>query len=254
MAQVKFYSVDALPAKIDAGGIYFVGGKEIYKGSTRFGAGRVTTKDYVGETLTVDGAISGDINISTQKGAEVYDGENWKPLSDASLTAKVSALETWKAGAQSSWRADIKDWTAGLVKGGEGSIITGITQDADGKVTATATKFPAITSPADGVVSLAGTSVKVSGWDTLAKESVVSGSITTLGNRVSAIETWKSSITGDTVIAGTKVTAETGNFKNLTVTDTANFTATTISATTLSVATESAATFGGNTISAIADR
>ena len=118
MAQVKFYSVDALPSNnIDAGGIYFVGGKEIYKGSTRFGAGRVTTTEYNGETLTVTGAISGDINISPQKGAEVYDGTQWKPLSDASLTAKVSALETWKAGAQSSWRADISTWTAGLVSG-----------------------------------------------------------------------------------------------------------------------------------------
>ena len=256
MAQVKFYSVDALPeaSKIDAGGIYFVGGKEIYKGSTRFGAGRVTTTEYNDDTLTVAGAISGDINISTKKGAEVYDGTQWKPLSDASLTAKVSALESWKAGAQSSWRADISTWTAGLVSGGAGSIITGITQDADGKVTATATKFPTITSPADGVVSLAGTSVKVSGWDKLAKESVVSGSITTLGNRVSAIETWKSSITGDSVITGTKVTAETGKFKNLTVSETATFNATTVSATTLSVATEAGATFGGNTISAIADR
>ena len=57
MAQVKFYSVTdmASVSKVDEGGIYFVGGKEIYKGSTRFGAGRVTTTEYNGETLKVDG-------------------------------------------------------------------------------------------------------------------------------------------------------------------------------------------------------
>lgn len=43
MAQVKFYSVSASDAKTDAGGIYFVTGGELYKGTSRFGANKVFT-------------------------------------------------------------------------------------------------------------------------------------------------------------------------------------------------------------------
>ena len=40
MAQVKFYSVSALPATPNADGVYFVQGGELYKGTSRFGAAK----------------------------------------------------------------------------------------------------------------------------------------------------------------------------------------------------------------------
>lgn len=43
MAQVKFYSVSSLPNNPDAGGVFFVNGGELYKGSSRFGANKVWT-------------------------------------------------------------------------------------------------------------------------------------------------------------------------------------------------------------------
>jgi len=43
MAQVKFYSVSALPNDPNAGGVYFVDGGELYKGASRFGANKVFT-------------------------------------------------------------------------------------------------------------------------------------------------------------------------------------------------------------------
>ena len=156
--QVKFYSVDALPQTPNAGGLYFV--KEgdtnfgqLYRGSQLIGAARVTKEETNPTT-----AIRGDINISTARGAEIYDGTKWVALSDASLTKRVSDIEL-------------------VVKAGDKAV--------DGK-------------------------------------SVVQ--------------------------------ADTGIFTNLTVSDTATFNATTVSATTLKVDTEDGATFGGKTISAIADR
>lgn len=153
--QVKFYSVDALPQTPNAGGLYFV--KEgntnfgqLYRGSQLIGAARVTKEETNPTT-----AIRGDINISTARGAEIYDGSNWVPLSDASLTKRVENIEA--------------------------------------------------------VVSYSGKGDKV-------------------------------------------VTADTGIFTNLTVSDTASFSATTVTATTLTVDDETKATFGGATISAIADR
>lgn len=156
--QVKFYSVDALPQTPNAGGLYFV--KEgdtnygqLYRGSQLIGAARVTQEDTNPTT-----AIRGDINISTARGAEIFNGTEWVALSDASLTKRVSDIET-------------------VVKAGDKAV--------DGK-------------------------------------SVVQ--------------------------------ADTGIFTNLTVSDTATFNATTVSATNLKVDTEGGATFGGATISAIADR
>ena len=159
--QVKFYSVTELPTNPTAGGLYFV--KEgdtdfgqLYRGSQLIGAARVTNVEDK-STLTPK-PIRGDINISTANGAEIYDGTKWVALSDASLTKRVSDIET-------------------VVKAGA--------KEVDGK-------------------------------------SVVQ--------------------------------ADTGIFTNLTVSDTATFNATTVSATTLTVDEESKATFGGATISAIADR
>ena len=159
--QVKFYSVDSLPNSPNAGGLYFV--KEgdtnygqLYRGKQLIGAARVTNVEDK-STLTPK-PIRGDINISTAKGAEIYDGTQWVALSDASLTKRVSDIET-------------------VVKAGDKAV--------------------------------SGKSV---------------------------------------------VQADTGIFTNLTVSDTATFNATTVSATTLKVDTEDGATFGGATISAIADR
>ena len=225
--QVKFYSVASLPSNINQNGIYFKDGGELYKGSYRFGGGRVT--EVANLAAAPSDAIQGDIIMCATGGAFAYDGKKW-----VSIGPDINALQT-------SWRSDIKDWTSGLVKGGEGSIITGITQDAAGKVTATAIKFPAITSPADGVVSLAGTSVKISGWDALVSKDA------NLESRVSAIE-------GIVKASASKVTADTAEFKNLTVSEVATFNATNLSVGTLSVDVEANATFGGNTISAIADR
>lgn len=152
--QVKFYSVTSLPETPNAGGLYFV--KEgdtnygqLYRGKQLIGAARVTKEETNPTT-----AIRGDINISTARGAEIYDGTQWVALSDASLTKRVENIEA--------------------------------------------------------VVSYSGTGDKV-------------------------------------------VTADTGIFTNLSV-STAKFNATTVSAATLAVDTEGGATFGGNTISAIADR
>ena len=225
--QVKFYSVASLPASVNQNGIYFKDGGELYKGSSRFGGGRVTEVADINAAPT--DAIQGDIIMCSVGGAFAYDGTKW-----VSIGPDIAVLK-------SSWKTDIKNWTSGLVSGGEGSIITGITQDAEGKVTATAIKFPEITSPADGTVSLAGTNVKISGWDALVSKDA------DLESRVSAIE-------GIVDASASKVTADTAEFKNLTVSDTATFNATTVSATTLAVDSEAGATFGGLTISAIADR
>ena len=153
--QVKFYQVSKLPDSPEKGGLYFVqegntNFGQLYKGSMLVGAARVTL-----EATNPSTAIRGDINISDARGAEIYTGTEWKPLTDASLAQRVNNIEA--------------------------------------------------------VVSYSGTGDKV-------------------------------------------VTATTGNFTNLNVSDTATFNATTVSATTLSVATEADATFGGKTISAIADR
>lgn len=233
--QVKFYSVGTLPATASTtgkGGIYFVGSDktaELYKGAVRFAGNRVTEVASLADAPST--AIQGDIIVCAKGGAFAYTGTEWKGIGP-----DLGDL-------QSNWQSDIKTWTAGLVAGGTGSIITGITQDEDGKVTATAISFPEITSPADGVVSLAGTSVKIEGWDELVSDK------DDLEARVSAIETI---VDAD----ASTVTAETGIFKNLTVSDTATFNATTVEATTLHVDTEAGATFGEDnlTVSAIADR
>ena len=121
MAQVKFYSVTSLPETPNDGGVYFVKNGELYKGSQRFGLGRVTNASTADALAALKaGAARGDINVGYQ-GAKVYDGENWQPLG-----GDTAAL-------QSRWRADISDWVSGLVLGDDGSYITYITSQ-DGKV------------------------------------------------------------------------------------------------------------------------
>ena len=75
--------------------------------------------------------IGGDILVG-YGAAKVWDGSAW-----VDMGADNAAL-------QSSWRADISTWVAGLSAGGEGSYITSITQGADGKVSATAATFPTL--------------------------------------------------------------------------------------------------------------
>lgn len=187
MAQVKFYSVSEATNLTDQGGIYFVKGGELYKGSERFGLGRVTkaaTKEAL-EALT--GVCRGDINVG-YLGAQVFDGTAWQPLG-----GDTESL-------QNSWKGDISAAVSGLATGGTGSIITQITQDTEtGKVTATAEAFPAFTSgDAAGEVKLGNQSAKVSGWDVLV-------------NRVSGIE-------GVVDYSQNSVTADSGSFQTLNTT------------------------------------
>lgn len=221
---VKFYSMSALPTTIDPNGLYFVNGGELYKGATRFGCGKVTQL----ESAPSEGMARGDVNISNGK-TEIYDGTSW-----VTVTADVSVV-------QSQWQADIKSWVSGLAVGDSNSYITNITQDVNGKVVATAVSFPSfVTGDADGQVKLGSINASVSGWDTL------TASVSDLDSRVTDLEAWQSSISGDEITGGTKVTAESGKFTNLTVTDTATFSATNISADTL--------TIGGSTVEDLADK
>lgn len=156
MAQVKFYSVSDTTKLSDQGGIYFVDGGELYKGSERFGLGRVTKATTEQELKDLPKPKRGDINVG-YLGAQVYDGTAWQPLG-----GDTGSL-------QNSWKGDISAAVSGLATGGTGSIITKITQDADGKVTASAAAFPVLaTGENDGEVKLGSVAAKVSGWDNVA--------------------------------------------------------------------------------------
>ena len=203
--QVKFYSVATGDTKpTDDNGIIFVNNGELYKGTQRFGLGRVTIAE---STDGVTGAERGDIVVTGSGAGWVYVDSTygWKPIG-----GDTSSL-------QSMWQADISTWTAGLSVGDANSYITSISQAADGKVTASAVAFPTLaTGTTDGTLKLgSGDDAKVSGWDALK-------------GRVSAIESIVDASTST-------VTATTGSFTNLTVTSTATFSATTVSATTLTV-------------------
>ena len=64
MAQVKFYAKNTLPSEnIDENGVYFIQGGELYKGSQRFGLGRVTVAE---STSSIEGAVRGDIVVTGQ--------------------------------------------------------------------------------------------------------------------------------------------------------------------------------------------
>ncbi len=92
----------------------------------------------------------------------------------------------------------------------------------------------------DGQLKLGSVNAKVSGWDTLATSvSANASSISDLESAVSAIKSVVS--TSD----GGAVNASSGTFTNLTVTDTATFSVTTVSASSL--------TIGGSTVAEIAD-
>ena len=214
--QVKFYSVAASDTKpTAANGIIFVDNGELYKGTQRFGLGRVTVDaEFNPSTSTKDGQARGDIVVTGTGAGWVFDGTSW-----ISIGGDIGTIT-------SAWQADISRWTAGLAVGDANSYITSISQAADGKVTATAVAFPALdTGDNDGEVKLGTDAAKVSGWDDLK-------------GRVSAIETIVDASTNT-------VTATTGSFTELTVTSTATFSATTVSATSLTV--------NGSTVEQIAD-
>lgn len=223
MAQVKFYAKAEMPSEnIDQNGIYFITtGGEIYKGATRFGCGRVTKASTAEELEALTGMARGDINVGYE-GAKVFDGTSW-----ASLAAGVDP---------SQWQADISTWTAGLVAGGEGSYITGITQAPDGKLTASAEAFPTLASGGqDGQIKLGNQVAAVSGWS----------KVTGLETAVNGISASVSEILGIVDVSANVVAATTGSFTNLTVTDTATFSVTNVSAEAL--------TINGSTVEEIAD-
>ncbi len=208
MAQVKFYSVANLPNTPDAGGVYFVNNGELYKGSQRFGLGRVTV---AASTASIEGAARGDIVVTGSGAGWVYDGSAWQ-----SIGGDIASLT-------SAWRSDIKTWTAGLVSGGTGSYITGITQAEDGKVTANASNFALDVKTAIG-----------------------NGAASSTANGITvSVTTTSGSVTGVAVSAD-NISAASGTFENLTVTDTATFSATTVSADPL--------TIGGSTVERLADK
>ena len=116
----------------DPGGIYFVQGGELYKGGERFGLGRVTIAN---STADITGMKRGDIVVTGSGAGWVYVGaganEGWQ-----SIGGDIDSLQT-------SWRADISTWTAGLVSTAQGNdtYIKKITQGNDGKVSAEVSTF-----------------------------------------------------------------------------------------------------------------
>lgn len=137
--QIKFYSVAAGATKSDANGVYFEGSDttaELYKGTTRFGAPRVST------TKPSTGMIRGDMYVNTDTHiAEVYTGSKWETIG-----------------------ADYADLLSGLVfpavdgsKTPPTTVITSITQEDDGSVDAhTSPLYSAWISAFNGWYSEAG--------------------------------------------------------------------------------------------------
>ena len=228
MAQVKFYSKPSLPTEnIDQNGVYFIEGGELYKGSQRFGLGRVTSS-----ATDPEKAARGDINFKSGV-PYVFDGTNWQKL----------------GGDADDVRAIVSSMTSGLAKGGTGSYITGITQDENGNVTTTAEAFPTLdTGDNAGEVKLGTDAAKVAGWDALVGSvSTNASNIASLGTTIASVDDRVSGIESIVnVDNGGTVTASTGNFTNLNVSNTATFSATTVSATSLTV--------NGSTIEQLADK
>lgn len=222
MAQVKFYSKTSLPTgdNLDENGVYFIQGGELYKGAQRFGLGRVSIVANEAGLSSIEDPARGDIAATAGGAAWVYagsgEGEGWKVIGGDTKSL------------QSLWRSDIKSWTSGLVQSGTGSYITGITQDADGKVTAAASNFATdvLTAVGDGDASSTANGITVS--------------VTTTSGSVTGVSVSASQITCETV------TASSATFTDLTVTSTADFEVTNIVASSLTV--------NGSTVEQIADK
>lgn len=261
--QINFYSVANLPESPNEAGIYFKNGGELYKGSKRFGAGKVTTQ--ATPPTAAQGAIAGDINIHNNV-TKVFDGSAWQTVVDIGgldLTNKASigtsetnaqaqhgvstAISLYSSNpptvtmtvgavttaAQITSTSDyfttgsaIYDYANGLISGtSTTSYITAITRDATtGKLTAHAKAFPTYNATAATKSS---------------NDCGVYVSVTTENGSVKSV-----SVSADDINCST-VTATTGTFTNLDVTNTATFTATTVSATALTV--------NGSTVEQIAD-
>ena len=234
MAQVKFYSVTSLPpsSSINAGGIYFVDGGELYKGAQRFGLGRVTVDDkFNPSTSSKDGQAKGDIVVTGNGAGWVYAGseagQGWQKVGGDFTTL------------QSSWQADISAWVAGLASSGSGPdstrYITNITQGADGKVTAHSADF------ANAVKNAVGNSY-VTG-----EGNGVTVSVSTTGGAVTGVNVAVTDINCNSVTAGS------ATFTDLTVTSTANFTATEVVADSLTVGGKTVEQIANGQIAAIAE-
>ena len=213
--QVKFYSKAEMPTEnVDQNGLYFIQNGELYKGSQRFGLGRVTIAS---STTEIVGAERGDIVVTGSGAGWVYAGSEagWK-----SIGGDIGTIT-------SAWKSDISASLSGLSVGDANSYITNITQNADGSVTANAAAFPSFDYNPDAVTQSA-------------DDGGIYVSVTTQSGAVTSVF-----VSADNLSVST-VTAETGNFTNLNVSDTATFSATTVSATTL--------TIGGSTVEQLADK
>lgn len=211
MAQVKFYSKTSLPEGAEANGIYFIDGGELYKGSQRFGLGRVTIVANEAGLSSIKNPARGDIAATAGGAAWVYAG------SEADKGWTVIGGDTQSL--QSLWRSDISTWTAGLVSAdqGDGTYIKKITQAEDGKVSAEVSTFATDVKTAIGNGNASSTA------------NGITVSVTTTSGSVTGVQVSASQINCDTV------TASSATFTNLTVASTATFSATEVSAGTLKV-------------------
>ena len=184
--QVKFYSVPSLPATASTtgtGGIYFVDGGELYKGSQRFGLGRVTV---AASTDGITNPARGDVVVTGNGAGWVYagtgEGKGWQPIG-----GDLTSL-------QGSWQADISTWTKGLVSTaqGDGTYIKKITQGADGKVSAEVSTF------ATDVQNAVGNGTKTSSSNGFEVGIVTtSGKVTEVSVTAPAAQSWASVNVGD---------------------------------------------------------
>lgn len=244
--QVKFYSTTAASYSAittkDAGGVYFVEGGELYKGTSRFGANKVYQVSTSEQLENISDKIAGDLAVG-YGWTKAWNGSAWVQIeNDAQIKTMISLM------------------TNSLSVGNGSSYITDIEQDENGNVIAHAQPFPSIPSigtatkgdTSNGVtVSVTTTSGVVTAVDVTApaytatsstKSSTANGitaSVTTSKGQVTAVSLTAANLTP------TSVSAQTGTFTNLTVTNTADFSVTNVSATNL--------TIGGKTVSAIAD-
>ena len=95
----------------DPGGIYFLDNNEIYKGTKRFGANKVTAQ--ATPPTAAAGAIAGDINIYNGK-AEVFNGSEWTTIVNDSegLNLKASVGTSYVADAGVNVSIELTSTTA----------------------------------------------------------------------------------------------------------------------------------------------
>ena len=264
--QVKFYSTTAASysaiASKDAGGVYFVDGGALYKGTSRFGANKVYPVSSQTDLEAISGQISGDLAVGFGW-TKAWNGTAWVQIeNDVQITALISNTipGLLPSLVPSFIPPVVSSMVSGLSVGNTNSYITYIEQDANGKVKAYAKTFPTLnlgattkSSTHNGVtVSVTTQSGAVTGVQVAAptysaaqvtKSSTANGitaSVTTSKGQVTTVSLYATDLTPTTV------SAQTGTFTNLTVTNNANFSVTNVSATTL--------TIGGSTVEQLADK